>query len=201
MSKHMHHFTVTIGREYGSGGSLIAKQLAQALSIPFYDKKLIEIAAKETGLSEAFIREAEQRRTSSFLYNLSFSSRNLPVSDQVFIAESNVIRRVAAEGPCVIVGRCANYVLRDQPNCLRAFIHAPLADRFQRAKEEYDIPADEVQACVLRHDKARAAYYNYFTTGQWGKCQDYDITLSSALGIDTAAHTLLELIRKKEADL
>lgn len=89
---------ITIGREYGSGGSLVAKKLADALSIPFYDKKLIEIAAKETGLSEEFIREAEQHRTSSFLYNLSFSSRNLPVSDQVFIAESKVIKRVAEGG-------------------------------------------------------------------------------------------------------
>lgn len=105
---------ITIGREYGSGGSKIAKALAGALQIPFYDKKLIEIAAKETGLSEEFIQEAEQHRTSSFLYNLSFSSRNLPVSDQVFIAEADVIKRVAAEGPCVIVGRCANYVLREQ---------------------------------------------------------------------------------------
>ena len=112
---------ITIGREYGSGGSKIAKELAAALQIPFFDKKLIEIAAKETGLSEEFIQEAEQRRTSSFLYNLSFSSRNLPVSDQVFIAEADVIKRIAAEGPCVIVGRCANYVLRDQKNCLRVF--------------------------------------------------------------------------------
>lgn len=193
-------YIVTIGREYGSGGSLVAKKLADALSIPFYDKQLIEIAAKETGLSEEFIREAEQHRTSSFLYNLSFSSRNLPVSDQVFIAESKVIKRVAGEGPCVIVGRCANYVLREQENCLRVFIHAPLNDRIQRAKEEYGIPADEVQACVLKHDKARAAYYNYFSTGHWGKCQDYDITLnSSTLGIDTAAGVLLDLIQKKEA--
>lgn len=137
---------ITIGREYGSGGSKIAKELAAALQIPFFDKKLIEIAAKETGLSEEFIQEAEQRRTSSFLYNLSFSSRNLPVSDQVFIAEADVIKRIAAEGPCVIVGRCANYVLRDQKNCLRVFIHAPIADRIHRAKEEYGIPADEVQA-------------------------------------------------------
>lgn len=193
---------ITIGREYGSGGSLVAKKLAYALSIPFYDKQLIEIAAKETGLSEEFIREAEQHRTSSFLYNLSFSSRNLPVSDQVFIAESKVIKRVAEGGPCVIVGRCANYVLREQKNCLHVFIHAPLSDRFQRAREEYRIPADEVQACVLKHDKARAAYYNYFTTGQWGKCQDYDITLNSGtLGIDTAASALLDLIQKKEATI
>lgn len=193
---------ITIGREYGSGGSLVAKKLADALSIPFYDKKLIEIAAKETGLSEEFIREAEQHRTSSFLYNLSFSSRNLPISDQVFIAESKVIKRVAGEGPCVIVGRCANYVLREQKNCLHAFIHAPLSDRFQRAKEEYRIPADEVQACVLKHDKARAAYYNYFSTGHWGKCQDYDLTLNSSfIGIEGAVGVLLNLIHNKEGAL
>ncbi len=195
-------YIVTIGREYGSGGSLVAKKLADALSIPFYDKKLIEIAARETGLSEAFIREAEQHRTSSFLYNLSFNSRNLPVSDQVFIAESKVIKRVAGEGPCVIVGRCANYVLREQENCLRIFIHAPLNDRVQRAKEEYGIPADEVQACVLKHDKARAAYYNYFSTGHWGSCRDYDLTINSGtLGVDTAVSVLLDLIRKKEVTI
>lgn len=184
---------ITIGRECGSGGRRIAKRLADTLSIPFYDKKLIEMAAKDTGLTEEFIHATEEQRTNSFLYNLSFSSQNLPVADQVFIAESQVIKRVAAEGPCVIVGRCADYVLRDRPHCVHVFVHAPLEQRLRRAQEEYGVTPDEAQAFVLRRDKARASYYNHFTTGRWGDCRNYDLTVNSGLGEEKALRILLSL--------
>lgn len=188
---------VTIGRECGSGGRGLARKLADALGVPFYDKELIGLAAKETGLSEQFIQQAEERRTGSFLYNLYFDSRNLPVADQVFIAQSEVIRRVAGEGPCVIAGRCADYVLRERPDCLHVFIHAPLEQRIRRVREEYGVAGDP-RAYVLKQDKARAAYYNHFTTGRWGDCRGYDLAVSSALGEDAVLRVLLELAGRGE---
>ena len=132
----MNNMVITIGRQYGSGGRMVGEALAERLGIPMYDKKLIELAAKESGLSEEFIRQAEQKRTSSFLYGLYLSSQSLPLADQVFLAESDVIRKVAEES-CIIVGRCADYILRDHPRHLRVFVHAPLAERLRRAQTEY----------------------------------------------------------------
>ncbi len=131
----MAHTVITVGREYGSGGRLIAQKAAEALGIPFFDRSIINMAAEETGLSADFIRRTEQQKTSSFLYNLYMSTQSLPVNDQVFIAQSEVIRRVAAEGPCIIVGRCADYVLRNQSDvdALNLFIHAPMEERIRRS--------------------------------------------------------------------
>lgn len=194
----MHSTIITIGREYASGGRLIAQRLAKALSIPFYDKELITRAAAKTGLSEQFIREAEQKKTSSFLYNLYFSAQSLPLSDQVFIAQSGVIQEVAASGACVIVGRCADYVLKDRPNCLHVFVHAPLEDRMRRAQEVYGVTAPDLESHVLKHDKSRAAYYNHFTTGQWGKCQNYDLVINSHLGLEVAVELIQRLVLLRE---
>lgn len=159
----MAHTVITIGRQFGSGGRIVAQRIAEELHIPFYDKAVIDMAAKETGLSQEFIRQAEQKKTSSFLYNLYMSAHNLPVTDQVFIAESDVIRRVAAEGPCVIVGRCADYVLQRQEGVLNLFIHAPLEERIFRTREAYKVDTPDIRAYVLKQDKNRSAYYEHFT--------------------------------------
>lgn len=190
---------ITIGREFGSGGRIIAQRVAETLSIPFYDKALIDLAAKETGLSEDFIRQAEQQRTSSFLYNLYMSTQNLPVSDQVFIAESEVIRKVADQGPCVIVGRCADYVLRTRENILNVFVHAPLDERIFRAKEEYKIDAPDIKSYVQKMDKRRAAYYEHFADGDWGKAQTYHLAVSSSLGLDTVVDLIVTLAKERGA--
>ena len=188
----------TISREYGSGGRLVAKALAEALQIPFYDKEIIGMAAKETGLAESFIREAERENTPSFLYNLYMSSQNLPISDQVFIAESDVIKEVAQKGPCVITGRCADYVLRNDPRCINLFIHAPLEQRMARVEQEYKEPAEDYRALVLKKDRARASYYNHFTTNKWGKCQNYHLSLDSSLGLDTLVDILVTVANRGE---
>jgi len=195
----MEHTVITVGREYGSGGRLIAQSLARELGFSFYDKELIGLAAQESGLSPEFIEEAEQKKTSSFLYNLSFSSQNLPINDQVFIAQSNVIRRVAGEGSCVIVGRCADYVLRDHPGVIRIFIHAPIEDRLRRAAVEYHVPADNMKVIVQKTDKNRASYYNHFTGGMWGNCQNYDLAINSSLGLNRVTELLARLVTSKEA--
>ena len=193
----MAHTVITIGRQFGSGGRIVAQRVAESLRIPFYDKAVIDLAAKETGLSEEFIRQAEQKKTSSFLYNLYMSTQNLPVSDQVFIAESDVIRKVAAVGPCVIVGRCADYVLRNQEGVLNLFIHAPLDERIFRAKEEYKVEAADVRAYVLKQDKRRAAFYEHFSDRVWGKAENYHLAINSTIGLDTTVDLTLALAEER----
>lgn len=195
----MAHTVITVGREYGSGGRLIAQKAAEALGIPFFDRSIINMAAEETGLSADFIRRTEQQKTSSFLYNLYMSTQSLPVNDQVFIAQSEVIRRVAAEGPCIIVGRCADYVLRNQSDvdALNLFIHAPMEKRIRRVREEYKVQAPDLRLYILKQDKNRAAYYEHFTDGQWGKAQNYHLAVSSDLGLETIVRLLTDLMRDR----
>ena len=195
----MAHTVITVGREYGSGGRLIAQKAAEALGIPFFDRSIINMAAEETGLSADFIRRTEQQKTSSFLYNLYMSTQSLPVNDQVFIAQSEVIRRVAAEGPCIIVGRCADYVLRNQSDvdALNLFIHAPMEERIRRVREEYKVQAPDLRLYILKQDKNRAAYYEHFTDGQWGKAQNYHLAVSSGLGLETIVRLLTDLRRDR----
>ena len=195
----MAHTVITVGREYGSGGRLIAQKAAEAMGIPFFDRSIINMAAEETGLSADFIRRTEQQKTSSFLYNLYMSTQSLPVNDQVFIAQSEVIRRVAAEGPCIIVGRCADYVLRNQSDvdALNLFIHAPMEERIRRVREEYKVQAPDLRLYILKQDKNRAAYYEHFTDGQWGKAQNYHLAVSSGLGLETIVRLLTDLMRDR----
>lgn len=195
----MAYTVITVGREYGSGGRLIAQKAAEALGIPFFDRSIINMAAEETGLSADFIRRTEQQKTSSFLYNLYMSTQSLPVNDQVFIAQSEVIRRVAAEGPCIIVGRCADYVLRNQSgvDALNLFIHAPMEERIRRVREEYKVQAPDLRLYILKQDKNRAAYYEHFTDGQWGKAQNYHLAVSSGLGLETIVRLLTDLMRDR----
>ena len=183
----MKHIVITIGREYGSGGRLIAKKLSEQMGITFYDKQLITDVAKKTGFSEQFIRNSEhQRPTNSFLYDLYTSVQTPSVPDQVFIAQAKVIKEAVQKGPCVIVGRCADYILRDHPHCLKVFINAPLDQRVRRAREEYGVQGANLESYVTRQDKARASYYNYFATGRWGQSREYDLCINSRIGIDAA---------------
>ena len=187
----MKHIVITIGREYGSGGRLIAKKLSEELGITFYDKELISAVAKKTGFSENFIRDTEhQRPTNSFLFDLYTVVQTPSVPDQVFIAQSRVIKEAAAKESCVIVGRCADYILRDDPSLLRVFVHAPLEERVRRVREEYGVQEPNLEAYVLRQDKARASYYNYFANGRWGQSREYDLCVNSHMGIDAAVSVI-----------
>ena len=181
----MKRIVITISREYGSGGRLIAKQLSEKLGITFYDKQLIAEVAKKTGFSENFIRDTEhQRPTNSFLFDLYTTVATPSVPDQVFIAQAKVIKEAAAKESCVIVGRCADYILRDEPNVLRVFVHAPLDQRIRRAREEYGAEEENLESYVIRQDKARASYHNYFAAGRWGQSREYDLCVNSRIGID-----------------
>ena len=144
---------------------------------------------KKTGFAENFVRDAERRPTNSFIYDLYFSAQS--PQDQVFIAQSGVIKELAAKGGCVIVGRCADYILREHKDLLRVFIYAPMEERIRRSVEEYGDKENNMEAFVARKDKQRASYYNYFTSVRWGDRKSYDLCINSALGLDTA----VELIR------
>ncbi len=187
----MKHIVITIGREYGSGGRLIAKRLSEEMGITFYDKQLITEVAKKTGFSENFIRDTEhQRPTNSFLYDLYTTVATPSVPDQVFIAQAKVIKAAAARESCVIVGRCADYILREEPHVLKVFVNAPLDQRIKRAREEYGVTEANLESYVIRQDKARASYYNYFATGRWGQSREYDLCVNSRIGIDTAVKVI-----------
>lgn len=181
---------ITISREYGSGGRAIGERLAKELGIPFYNKELILMAAKESGLSEESIKKTEQIKSTSFLYGLYMGAQQLPMNDQIFLVQSKIIRQIAEEGPCVIVGRCADYVLRERKDLLNVFIHAPLEYRAQRAREVYEKQAGNMEDFVKKKDKKRASFYNYFSQNKWGDARHYHLAISSEYGVDFAVSVI-----------
>ena len=192
---------VTIGREYGSGGRIIAQKVAKLLQVPFYDKELIQEVCEKTGYSEEYVKNSDQRPTGSFLYDLYFSGQTPSVTDQIFIAQSHVIRDLADKGGCIIVGRCADYVLQSRKECLKVFVNAPLEERVRRAREEYGVMNEKLQNFVLKQDKYRASYYNFFTTGKWGSASNYDLCINSRLGLDQTAEIIAETALRLEKSL
>lgn len=189
---------ITIGREYCTGGNYIAEDVANALGIKLYDKELITMAAKHSGLSEEAVAASEKRRTHSLLYSLYTMGNELPLGDQVFILQSRIIKKLAEEGPCVILGRCGDYVLRERPNVLRTFVYAPLETRIQFAKsrpDAKDMPDRLWETQLAKHDRARASYYNYYTENRWGEAKNYDLCLNATLGREACADLIVAAAR------
>lgn len=188
---------ITISRQYGSGGRFVAKLLAEKLGIPYYDNELITMAAKESGYSEAIFEKAEQLSTHSFLYSLSmFGSVDgiygLPLADKVYIAQSEIIKKCADKGPCVIVGRCSDYVLKDYDNVINYFIYSDEKSKIDRAVKYYAISAENAASELKKKDKKRANYYNYYTSQSWGDFNNYHLSLNSdAVGIDACVDILV----------
>ena len=181
---------ITISREYGSGGRAIGEKLAKELNIPFYDNERIFAIAKESGLSEAYIKKTEQMKATSFLYGLYMNTRQKPSNDDVFLVQSKVILSAAEKGPCVIVGRCADYVLRDREDLFSIFIHAPIDYRVERAKKVYKVDAHSVEDFVKKQDKLRASFYNHISDKKWGDANSFHLALSSVYGVDFAVEVL-----------
>ena len=186
---------ITITRQFGSGGREIGKKLAEAYGIPFYDNEIISRAAKDTGFAEAAFERAEDKASNSLLYSIAmgmnvFSSQDvgftgLSLDDRIFLAQSKVIRNVAKEGPCVIVGRCADYILKNQENVVNLFIRATLDFRIKRAIEVEEIPKEKSAEMVMKKDKSRANYYKYHSGERWDNVLNYDFAIRSDLcGID-----------------
>ena len=200
----MNNYVISISREFGSCGRMIGKKLAARLGIPCYDRTLIQKTAEKSGLSPEFIARAEERARSRLHLPLSsmgpgvstYTQQGVPVSLQAFFAQSEVIRELADEGPCVIVGRCSDYVLGERPECLKVFIHGDLPDRVTRCAEEYHISAPNMTDRVKEIDRGRANYYNYYTGFNWGEMRRYDLTINSSVtGIEGAVELIAALVR------
>ncbi len=197
----MKRVVISVSRQYGSGGRIIARRLSEELNIPYYDKEIIEKVAQQTGLTENYIRQTESRPTGSFIFDLYNMTQTLPLPDQVFIAQSKVIKEAAQKGPCVILGRCADYVLDEFPNCLRVFVMAPLEERVRRAREEYHVETVHMENYVTRQDRYRASYYNHFVGKKWGDMGNYDLCINSHIGIENAVQAIKTAALAMEGDL
>lgn len=190
---------ITITRQYGSGGREIGQKLADKMGIEFYDNKLLDVAAGDSGIHKNHFEENDERRTNSFLYLLSttYGQGGVPFDDTLFFAQLNAIQKIATEHSCVIIGRCADYALRDFNNVANIFISAPFDDRVKRAVEVYGIDEKHAAEYVKRIDKQRTSYYNYYTDKRWGNPQNYHLCLdSSALGIDGSVGIIYDFLDK-----
>ena len=194
---------ITIGREFGSGGHEIGKRVAERLGIAFYDKELINLAAEKSGLSGEFIERHEQRSQGSFLAGLAasatynggyFSPQNMSLSENIFIAQAQVIRDIAEKERAVIVGRCADYILSERENTINIFIFAPMEKRIERVMKVYSLDEAAAMKKLATSDKERGNHYFRYTDRKWGKAQNYDLCINAALlGIDKTADMIVDL--------
>ncbi len=189
---------ITISRQYGSQGRKVGQELATRLDIPYYDRDLITLAAKKSGFSEELFDQLDRRATNSFLYSLTmFGSagiNGLSLTDQLYVTQRNIVRELAAKGSCVIVGRCADYILRKEPEIYNFFIKCQMEKRLEHAKDDPRVP-EATKEMLEKLDKQRAAYYNFYTGQIWGNAANYDMCLDSGvLGVSKTVDMILEYI-------
>ena len=181
----------TIGREFGSGGYEVGRMLAERLGIKLYDKELLAQAAKSSGFCKEIFENHDEKPTSSFLYSLvmdtysggSYSSApflDMPLNHKVFLAQFDTIKKIAEQESCVIVGRCADYALADNPDCLNIFVHAEMEDRISWISKRKDLTENKARDLIHKTDKKRASYYNYYTCKKWGDSRSYDLCLNTS---------------------
>jgi len=197
---------ITIGRQYGSAGYEIGKKLAEDLGVKLYDKEMLKRAAKESGLCEELFETHDEKPTNSFLYSLvmdtyslgysSSSYADMPINHKVFLAQFDAIKKIADEGPCVLVGRCADYALTDRKDVIHVFIYADMEQRIRRIATKYDLTNAKAKDMIIKADKKRSSYYNYYTNKEWGDAKGYDLCLNSAkLGIDGTVKVIKEYLK------
>ncbi len=198
---------LTIGRQFGSGGREVGQKLAKTLDIAYYDKELMALAAKESGLSEEFFKKADERASSglSYAFTMGYSYMGMfpPYADvlsndRLFLYQSDTIRNLAQKGSCIIVGRCADYILRDDPACLSFFIHDKKENRIQRIIESEGVTVEQAEDLMAKTDKSRAAYYNYYTNKEWGVASSYNFSIDvSVLGINETVEFIKSYVYRK----
>lgn len=197
------HNVITISRQYGSAGHEIGKKLAEKLNIPFYDKEIIALAAKKSGYNIDLLSKADEKPASSLLYSLvmgsytmgsrSSGTLDLPLNDKLFLIQSGIIEDFAKQGPCVIIGRCANYILQDKLNCTNVFIHSSAENRVKRIMEIYNLSEDDAKHQIKTIDKQRASYYSYYSSLKWDRANNYDLCLDGLkIGIDNAVDIIMK---------
>ena len=196
---------ITISREYGSGGRIIGRKVAEKLDIPFYDGELIDMSAQKSGLAVSFVEKTEQKIKSKFFHNLAFGgyhtgadygAAQLSLADKLFITTCEIIRDLAEQGSCVIVGRCADYVLKDRDDVIDIFIYSDKEDKLNRMINEYGVPADKAESVLAKEDKYRANHYSYYTERNWGDKKHYQLCLNSGfLGIENTVNIIVDAIK------
>ena len=189
-------YYITIGREYGSGGRFIGKLVAEKLGISFYDNELIIEACKNSGLSPA-IFETFDEKTDSFFSAAGMYSYDMTLSQKVFLAQFEAIKKIAENESCVIVGRCADYVLKGDPNLVSIFICAPMEDKIKRAVEHYGLNPDKAEGIINKKNKKRRGYYNFYTDQDWGKANNYDLCINSKIGVDACVDIIVKYIKDR----
>ena len=202
------NIVITIGRQYGSGGRYVGRLLAEKLGIAFYDKELLSEAAKNSGICEEIFEEHDEKPTRSLLFSLvtgmqsHMSAGNfymdMPLNHKIFLAQFDAIRRIAEEGPCVIVGRNADYILKDREDCLHVYVHADTDYRAKRIIQLYGSSEKAPEVRLQEKDKRRRVNYHHYTGRTWGTAQNYDLCLnSSKLGIDACVDLILSIVNQK----
>jgi cytidylate kinase len=198
---------LSIGRQFGSGGGEIGKKIASELNISYYDKELLAIAAKDSGLCTEIFEKADERESSglSYAFSLGFSPMGMYVpyddilsNEKLFLLQSETIRNLAKKESCVIIGRCSDYILRDNPDCLSFFIHNTLDNRIKHVMKRENVSESRAKELIVKADKSRSAYYNYYTNKLWGVASSYNFTIDvSVLGIDGTVAFIKDLIIRK----
>ena len=200
---------ITIGRQFGSAGREIGEKVAEYFGIKCYDKELLTRAAKESGFCEEMIQNHDERPTNSFLYNLvmdtysfgynSSSFVDVPMSQKVFMAQFDSSKKIASEGPCIIVGRCADYALSDKENCLHLFIYGNEDCRIKRIMQKYDLSEAKAREMIIKKDRQRQSYYNYYSSKKWGRADSYHLCInSSILGVEGTVKLIIQYIEDFE---
>ena len=200
---------ITIGRQFGSGGREIGYMVADKLGIKLYDKEMLQRAAQDSGIREQLFESHDEKPSNSFLYSLVMDTysmgysrstyNDMPINHKIFLAQFDAIKKIANEGPCILVGGCADYALEGYPNLLSVFIHADLDARIKRIAKKYDLTDAKAKDLIIKTNKKRASYYNYYTDKRWGDADSYDVCLdSSVLGLEGTAEAIIKLIEVKE---
>ena len=204
-------FVITIGRQLGSGGRGIAAILAQHYGITAYDRNLIELAAKESGLSQEFFENADEKKSHGFFHSI-FSNRaaanalgsndSYLSNDALFKVQSDIIRDLAEKESCIFVGRCADYILRDHPRCINLVFTANLEDRVARMASEKGITTEQAEELIEKTDGRRADYYNYYSGKAWGVAESYDLCVNTShLGFEGTAEMIINFIDRRLKEL
>lgn len=209
----MGHQVYTIGREFGSMGLLVGQKLAERLGIKYYDKELLQQAAKDSGFCEEIFENHDEKASSSFLYSLVMDTYSagaggytaapfldMPLNHKVFLAQFDTIKKIAEQESCVIVGRCADYALANNPDVINVFVRADLEDRIKIISKRLDMTENKAKDLILKNDKQRASYYNYYTSKKWGDTASYDLCINtSKISVDNAVDLILDFRKYMDA--
>ena len=191
------HVIITISREYGSGGRYVGRLIADKLGIKFYDKEIITKLAETTGLSEEYIENNEQKRDASAILNNGYYI-GLDNSDELFVKESELIKELASKDSCVVIGRCADFILKDEKNVVKVFVYSNMEDKIKRATQIYGYEEDKAEKEIEKIDKLRANHYKHYTDKDWKEFSNYDICINSdLLGVEKSAEMICNIVKEK----